>query len=337
VERLQVALREFAQRGAGRGRDGVEDAQQRIALAVRLLGAEAVAGNEFGVVEIVAGVHANARWQPAAHRNFLVLVEQGDLDAVHLVGVRSDHGQRRVHGLVGVVVAPVALERGVEHVAQPVQHHGLLGLAQDAVVHALVVGRASGHAGQGAAGHHDQPAAEFLDGGHLLFVAGDDLIDRLHVLQDEVVGAAARGHQRARHVPGSVQRSADEFQRGRPVQAHAALCGVHGLGHAQAERPEPLAVGDGGVPVHRALQPGVDGGERVGHHVGGGVGDAVELHARRGLDRGGAAQGVGLDLARSRGEFERKGHGNAPERNAREGQIKRHRGTGCAGPQVSFP
>jgi acyl-CoA reductase-like NAD-dependent aldehyde dehydrogenase len=48
--------------------------------------AEAVAGDQLGVVEVVAGVHAHARGQAPAHGDFLVLVQQRDLDAVDLAG-----------------------------------------------------------------------------------------------------------------------------------------------------------------------------------------------------------------------------------------------------------
>ncbi|MCY1517728.1 hypothetical protein D9M68_524250 [compost metagenome] len=306
---LAVALRQCAQGGTGRRRDGVEDAQQRIALAMRRLAAETVAGDQLGVVEVVARVHAHALRQAAAHGDFLVLVEQRNLDAVDLVRVRRDDAYGRVHGRIDVLRAPVARQRRVEHVAQPVQHHGLLRLAQDAVVHALVVGGAFCHAGQCAARHHDQLAAERLDGGHLLLVAADHVVDALHVVDVQVVGAAARGDERAGHVLRGIERAADQFERGRPIQAHAALRGVHRLGHAQAQGEQVAAVGDGGVPVDRALQPRVDGGERVGDDVRGRVGDAVELDARFGLDRRGAAQGVGRERAARGGEGQRQCHG----------------------------
>ena len=87
MEARRVARRQRRQRGARRRRDGVEDAEQRIALAVRRLAADAVAGDQLGVVEVVAGVHAHAGGQAPAHRDLLVLVEQRDLDAVDLARV----------------------------------------------------------------------------------------------------------------------------------------------------------------------------------------------------------------------------------------------------------
>ena len=62
-------------------------------------------------------------------------------------------------------------------------------------------------------------------------------------------------------------RALDQFQRGRPVQPHAALRGVHRLGDAEAEIPDVLAKRDGPVPVDRGRQPRIVIGERIGHHM----------------------------------------------------------------------
>jgi hypothetical protein len=136
-----------------------------------------------------------------------------------------------------------------------VQDHRLLRLHQDAVVDALVVGRARRDAREGAAGHDDQPAAERFDRCHLLFVGADDVVDRRRCVEVEVVGAAAGGDERAGMVAGGVERAADQLERGRPVEAHAALRRVHRLGDAEAERPEALPVGDRRVPVERGGDP----------------------------------------------------------------------------------
>ena len=71
------------------------------------------------------------------------------------------------------------------------QYDGLLGLAQDAVVNALVVGRAFGDAGQRTAGHDDQLAAEFFNCLHLRFIGADHLVNGFHIVQYQMVGAAA--------------------------------------------------------------------------------------------------------------------------------------------------
>ncbi len=62
--------RELVQGRRGRGRDRIEDAEQRVAVALL------VAGDQLRVVEIVAGVHAHALGQAPAHDDFLILIEQ---------------------------------------------------------------------------------------------------------------------------------------------------------------------------------------------------------------------------------------------------------------------
>ena len=162
---------ERAERRRRRRRDGVEDAEQRVGIALL------VARDQLGVVEVVAGVHAHALRQAAAHRDLLVLVEQRNLDAVDLGGIGRDHVDRDLHRLHVVLVAPIARERGIEHLAEPVDDHRLLHLAEDAVVDlGVVVGRSRG-LDQRAARHQDDAAAELLDRGALLLVGADHVVD----------------------------------------------------------------------------------------------------------------------------------------------------------------
>jgi hypothetical protein len=51
----------------------------------------------------------------------------------------GDDVEADIHGLVVVNIAPIALEGGIEHLAQPVHHHRLLHLAEDAAIDAGVV------------------------------------------------------------------------------------------------------------------------------------------------------------------------------------------------------
>ena len=141
VEAVAVAGGECRERCARRRRDRVEDAEQGVALALVRRRADAVAGDQLGVVEVVAGVHANAFGQAPPHRDLLVLVEQRDLDAVDLARIGGDDAERGRHRRVDVAAAPVAGQRRIEHVAEPVQDHRLLRLRQDPVVDALVVGQ----------------------------------------------------------------------------------------------------------------------------------------------------------------------------------------------------
>ena len=59
----------------------VEDAEQRVGIALL------VAGDQLGIVEVVAGIHAHAVRQAAAHGDLLLLRQERDLDAVDLGGV----------------------------------------------------------------------------------------------------------------------------------------------------------------------------------------------------------------------------------------------------------
>ena len=275
VEAAPVAGCERRERGRGGRRDGVEDAEQRIAVALL------VAGDQLRVVEVVARIHAHALGELAAHDDLLVLVEQRDLDAVDLGGMRVDDRDGGLHRRHVVGAAPVAGERGIEHLAQPMDDHGLAGLAEHPVIDALVVGRRLGDAGQRPARHHDQAAAGLLDCRHLLLVGADHLVDGAHAGGVEMIGAAAREDEGGTAVPrlpglAGLAGAGDQLERGRPVEAHAALGGVHGLRHAEAEVPEIVAVAQRRVPVDRAVEPGIVGGARIGHHVRRRERDAVE-------------------------------------------------------------
>ena len=83
VEALEVSGSKPAQGRRGRRRDGVENPEQRIGMTVL------VAGDQLREVEVVAAVHADARREPAAHLDLPGRVEQRDLDAVDLLGMRA--------------------------------------------------------------------------------------------------------------------------------------------------------------------------------------------------------------------------------------------------------
>ena len=231
-----------------------------------------IASNQFGVIEIISGVHAHALGEAPAHGDFLVLVEQRDLHPVDFAGVRVDDADGRVHGLVVVGRTPVSGQGRIKHLTQPVNDHRLAHLRQDAVVDFFVIGRRLGDPCQRAAGHKDDPATEFFYRRELFFVGAQDIIEAARVLDSQLVGACATRQQGSGQVSRRVGRAADQFERCRPVKSHAALRRVHRLGHAKAQRPEMAAVGDGGVPVDGGVKPGVLCGEWVGHHVCGGVG-----------------------------------------------------------------
>ncbi|CAM5238203.1 hypothetical protein SGLAM104S_09362 [Streptomyces glaucescens] len=74
----------------------VEDAEQGVAEAL------VVAGDQLGVVEVVAGVAAHALREAAAQVDLALRVQQGHLDAVDLVGVGGDDLQEGVGGRVEI-------------------------------------------------------------------------------------------------------------------------------------------------------------------------------------------------------------------------------------------
>ena len=193
-----------------------------------------------------------------------------------LRGVVVDDRDGGVHGAVKIRRAPVALERRVEHVAEPVDDHRLAHLAEDAAVDLGVVVRRAGEPGERARGHQDDAPADRLDGRDLLLIGAGHVVDAPGVGRIEVIGAGAGEHDRAVAALRGGDRALDQLQRHRPVEPHAALRRIHRLGDAEPEVPEMLAEGDGALPVGRHRKPGIDLGERVDDHVGGGKRNAVQ-------------------------------------------------------------
>ena len=207
-----MTQRQFGQRGAGARCNGVKDAEQGITVSVHAGVTKTVAGDQFRKIEIIAGIHAHAFAVDAAragqlttHGDFLIFAEQGNFDAVYFIGVRVDDADGRVHGLFGIVRSPVAFQGRVERITQPVQYDGLSRLAQDAVIDVFIIRRALGHARQRPAGHDDKCAAEFLNRLHLLFIAGNDLVDGADIFEHKMIRATTRSEQGARHIFGGVQ------------------------------------------------------------------------------------------------------------------------------------
>ncbi len=155
-----------------------------------------------------------------------------------------------------------------------------------------------------------------LDRRHLLFVGAKDVVDASRRRGIEMVGAATRRDQRAGDVARRVEAFLDELERGRPVEPHAALRGIHRLGDAEAERPQALSIRDRRVPVDRAIEPGVDGRERVGDDVRCRVSGARERQRRRvRRARCSAAHGVALEAPAGGRKLqgERGSHGRGPQ------------------------
>ena len=199
-----------------------------------------------------------------------------------LCGVLADQGQHRLHGRLEVAAAPVAGERGIEHLAEPVQDHLAAALADQAAIDGEVVVRPLGDAAERAARHQDDLAAMLLDMADLLLIGADHVVEAARGLRIELVGAGAAGEIGARRRLGLGEDAGDQLGGVRPVQPHAALRGVHRLGDLEAQTPEMAPEGERRVPVDGRLAPGLDQLQRVGDDMGGGI-DGADAVGRRGV------------------------------------------------------
>src|ERR1043166_1388161 len=117
----------------------------------------------------------------------------------------------------GVMVgrAPVAGERRIEHLAEPVDDDRLAYLAQDAAVDARIIFRRLRGARQRTARHHDQAPAHALDRLDLLLVGADDVVDRHAGLRIEMIRAGAAGDLHA----GTAARGSPRINPFAPFQS----------------------------------------------------------------------------------------------------------------------
>src|SRR5215208_6969632 len=102
----------------GCGCDGVEDAEEGVGEAFF------IALDQVRVVEVVARVHPDAIREAAAYVDLAARVEEGDFDAVDLLGVVVDDGEAYFRGGVEIAVAPVTTQGRVELLAEPVDDDG---------------------------------------------------------------------------------------------------------------------------------------------------------------------------------------------------------------------
>ena len=201
-------------------------------------------------------------------------------------GVVRDNGQAGVRGGGEVPVAPVAPKLRVEGWAQPVQDRRPAEAAQHAGVDARVVVGPGAQAGQLPAGHQDHLATGRFDQIALLLVSAGHVVQRACRPGCQLVGAGAAGDAAFRLAQGAP----DQLSGRPPVQPHATLRGVHGLGHTQAPGPEVAAVLQRGLPIQVGRPPGNVLGQRVCDHVGGGKGHPAAQGLPRALERSRWAQ-----------------------------------------------
>src|SRR5947209_10933439 len=108
------------ERGRGCRCDRVENPEEGVGMTLL------IAGDQLGIVEIVACIHAYAGRKPPAHCNLLLLVEERNFDAVDLVGVVTEDAETDFHRRAVIGRAPIARQCRIEHFAKPMNDHRLL-------------------------------------------------------------------------------------------------------------------------------------------------------------------------------------------------------------------
>src|SRR5947209_1359667 len=111
---------ESGERGRGCRCDRVENPEEGVGMALF------IAGDQLGIVEIVACIHAYAGRKPPAHCNLLLLLEERNFDAVDLVGVVTEDAETNIHRRAVIERAPIARQCRIEHFAKPMDDHWLL-------------------------------------------------------------------------------------------------------------------------------------------------------------------------------------------------------------------
>ena len=102
-----------------------------------------------------------------------------------------------LHRLLVVAVSPIARERGIEHLAEPVDDHRLLHLTENAAIDLGVIVAAARRLYQRAACHQHDAPAELFDLRALFLVGADDVVEGHVVTRIEMIGAGAAADQRA--------------------------------------------------------------------------------------------------------------------------------------------
>src|SRR5438445_5821026 len=172
VVHCQVATIEGRQGGRGGRSDRIEYPEQRVRAPAF------ITADQRRIVEVVAGVHAHTGGQAAAQGHLMLLVEQRDLDTVHLVGVLLYEPQADLSRLVQIERTPVSDQCRIEHFPQPVENHRLTALRKDAIVDPGVIVWPARAGDQSTAGHQNDASTVLLHERALLLVGGDDVLER---------------------------------------------------------------------------------------------------------------------------------------------------------------
>ena len=263
----------------------------------------AVARDQFGIVEVVAGKH-HARLPAGgrAARSPLPASSSEILMPSTLPAWRSmmvEHGvQRRSRNRR----CPNSLQ-APGRTCRPASAGSTLsgGLAEDAVVDAGHSRRATfGDCRQRAAGHHDRPAALRLDEAELLLIGGDHVVERSwrrrrrdgRCRRREARSAPCDGAAPRRSSGGSVPCA---FAQSKPMPRCEVSIASAML---EAERPQMMPERQRRVPVDDRRRPGIGHRERIGDDMGRGIGDARESRRRSPAATGVAGQSCSVAIGR---------------------------------------
>ena len=89
---------------SGCRRERIEDSKQSVAIAL------GIPGNEFGVIEVITGIHFHAIRQTTTHDDFFVFIEQTDFDAVNFFDIAGNHFKRCFKRCIKIIRPPIVLQ-----------------------------------------------------------------------------------------------------------------------------------------------------------------------------------------------------------------------------------
>ena len=117
--------------------------------------------------------------------------------------------------------------------------------------------------------HQDRLTACRLDGLQLDRIGRNDVVGCLEIFQRHLIGACPAGNTRLQRMRLRLFHGAfDQFLCRCPVNAHAALRGVHGLGQSQPLLPQPVPEFQRIFPIDsRRTNPWIALAQRIRHHM----------------------------------------------------------------------